>query len=384
MKSWIHHQRGRVLRQAHVELDALDGLKEDELSRQGFSGRVAEFYRRNEPTAWTRIEGTIRPWDLDGFMLEPEDLHDPRGKPLRVFHNADVTISISRRSAPMPYYARSAEGDQVFFVHEGTGTFATEFGPIPYEPGDYIIIPKGVTYCIVPDDDRNYFLIIESVGEIEWYDFGPLGRHMPFDPALLFIPSPTDASPTKADTGQIEWEVQIRYDNETSSIFYPFDPFDVEGWKGDLFPTKLNIRDYRPIVSDRMHLMPSAHGIFQAPGFIICNFLPRPAEGEYEAERIPPFHRNIDCDEMMFVHGAKLHNSSMAPATMTLLPQGLHHGLPDSLAKQVRANWKKDDYYDQKLIAVDTTKPLRITEEAKCALRAVDQIRNAKLMDPDA
>src|SRR5215470_4228403 len=120
MKSWIHHSRGRVLRQAHVGLDALGGLKGDELGRKGFVGRVAELYRKNEPTAWTRIEGTLRPWDLDGYKLEPSDLKDPAGGPLRLFYNEDVSIWVSRRREAMPYCARNADGDEIFFVHEGT------------------------------------------------------------------------------------------------------------------------------------------------------------------------------------------------------------------------------------------------------------------------
>ena len=44
--------RRAAVGQAHVDLE---GLKDDELGRQGFSGKVAELYRRNDPTAWSRI-----------------------------------------------------------------------------------------------------------------------------------------------------------------------------------------------------------------------------------------------------------------------------------------------------------------------------------------
>lgn len=37
MKSWIHFSKGQVPHQAHV---GVGELKEDELGRQGFSGRV--------------------------------------------------------------------------------------------------------------------------------------------------------------------------------------------------------------------------------------------------------------------------------------------------------------------------------------------------------
>jgi homogentisate 1,2-dioxygenase len=381
MRSWIHLSKGRVLRQAHVNLPSLGGLKEDELGRKGFSGRVAELYRRNEPTAWTRLEGNLRPWDIDGLRLDPSDQTDANGGPLRIFFNDEVSVWVSRRRQPMPFTFRNVTGDEVYFIHEGTGTIDTEFGPIPYEPGDWIVLPKGVTYRVLPDGERNYFMIVESVGEIEFADFGPLGRHAPFDPALVFVPSPRVEEPTREPSGR-EWEVRIKHAAEYTSLFYPFDPLDVYGWKGDLFPIKLNIRDYRPVTSDRIHIMPSAYCLFKASGFIICNFLPRPAEGDAEAERVPPFHRNIDYDEMLFAHSGGSINSSFEPASFFLTPQGIHHGLSDEFSQLVRKTWKKHDYYDYKLIAVETERPLKVSPEASGVARLGSQINNTVAARP--
>jgi homogentisate 1,2-dioxygenase len=132
MKSWIHLAKGQVPRQARV---GVGELKEDLLGRQGFFGRAAELYHLHGPTAWTRIEGSLRPWDIDGYQLKPNDQNDPRGDPLTVFYNADVSIAISRRRTAMPYCCRNADGDEIYFIHRGSGVFETEFGPIPYELG---------------------------------------------------------------------------------------------------------------------------------------------------------------------------------------------------------------------------------------------------------
>ena len=40
----------------------------------------------------------------------------------------------------------------------------------------------------------------------------------------------------------------------------------VVGWKGALFPVKLNIRNILPIMSDRIHIPPSSWATFEAPG----------------------------------------------------------------------------------------------------------------------
>jgi homogentisate 1,2-dioxygenase len=68
---------------------------------------------------------------------------------------------------------------------------------------------------------------------------------------------------------------------------------------------KLNVRDLRPLMSDRIHLPPSAHTTFQAPGFVVCTFVPRPLEGDPSARRVPSYHRNVDYDEVIFTHGGE-------------------------------------------------------------------------------
>jgi homogentisate 1,2-dioxygenase len=380
MRSWIHFARGKVARQAHVGVGEL-GLMEDELGRQGFTGRVAELYRLEEPIGWTRSEGSLRSWDLDGKNLAPSDYDDPAGVPLPVFQNEDVVISVSRRQTEMPYAARNVSGDELFFVHRGTGTFHTEFGDIPYEPGDWILFPKGVTYRVAPDASENYFLITETVGEISFPDFGPIGRQAPFDPTLIFVPEPSarsSAAPARSGAAK-EWEVRIKHAGTFTSFFYPHDPIgDVVGWKGDLFPLKLNIRDYRPLMSDRIHLMPTAYRIFEAHGVIICNVLPRPAESDPEAERIPPYHRNVDFDEFLFAHGGTVLGAAIEPASMTVTPQGLHHGLGQDFQKHAKQNRKTNDRMDAQLILIDTVRSLKITEAGKLAARSHDQYRQAQ------
>ena len=57
---------------------------------------------------------------------------------------------MSRRSEPMPFYFRNADGDELIFVHRGEGIIETDFGPLKFEPGDYIVVPRAVTYRVTP------------------------------------------------------------------------------------------------------------------------------------------------------------------------------------------------------------------------------------------
>src|SRR5262249_11858731 len=97
MRSWIHHAKGRHVRQARV---GLGDLREEHISRHGFFGPVAMIYREHGPNEIVRIEGTLHPRRVaDTARVEPSDMTDPRGAPEVMLSNADVSVAISRRGA---------------------------------------------------------------------------------------------------------------------------------------------------------------------------------------------------------------------------------------------------------------------------------------------
>src|SRR6202035_95996 len=89
MRSWIHFTRGRFVRQARV---GLGELREEHLSRQGFAGPVAMLYRTDGPNEVVRIEGEYRPRQIDSADVVAADAADPRGAPLILLSNEDVSI----------------------------------------------------------------------------------------------------------------------------------------------------------------------------------------------------------------------------------------------------------------------------------------------------
>ncbi len=198
MESFIHLRKGTTPRRLHADLD---GLKDDELGRGGFTGRTANMYRRNDPTAY-RSAGPLRPVDVLAGELKPSDATDAAGGPMLLFSNADCQVLLSRRSEPMPYFARYVDGDLLWFVHKGAGLIETEFGPLRYRDGDWVYIPKACTFRQVPDDESTV-LLIQTTDELRVPPPGTLGRHFPFDPSQAVIPDPapmtmtTDATSTR-------------------------------------------------------------------------------------------------------------------------------------------------------------------------------------------
>src|SRR5277367_2135967 len=154
MESFVHLRKGKTPRRLHADLD---GLKDDELGRGGFTGRTANMYRRHDPTAY-RAEGPLRPIDVLCSDLKPSDATDANGGPLLMFSNDDCRVLLE-----------------------------TEFGPLGYREGDWVYIPKACTWRQVPERETT-LLMIEATDEFRVPPPGSLGRHFPFDPSQAVIP----------------------------------------------------------------------------------------------------------------------------------------------------------------------------------------------------
>lgn len=347
--------RGTVTRQAHVGLPP--GTWEEEHARRGFVGRASHLYHLNPPTAWTRVEGPLRPRLFLGDRLAAPDLLDPRATPAVLLENDDAVLAVSRRTQPMPYFVRNADGDEVIFVHRGRGRVETDYGPLAWEPGDYLWLPKGTTYRLVPAGDDTVLVVIET-REFSLPERGLMGQHAFIDPAMFEVPEPAP----HRERG--EFEVRVKRDRQWTSFFYPFHPLDVVGWKGDLVPLRFNVRDLRPVMSARYHLPPTVHATFVAEACAVCTFAPRPFESDPQAQRLPYYHRNVDYDEVLFYHaGEFMSRHGVGPGAFTLHPQGIHHGPHPRAFETVRTR----EATNEVAILIETTRPLRLTPEAEKA-----------------
>jgi homogentisate 1,2-dioxygenase len=350
--SWIHLTRGRFVRQARV---GLGDLREEHLSRQGFAGQVAMLYRTDGPNEVVRFEGDYRPRQIDSAA---QDASDPRGGWQTLLANDDVAVAISRRREPMPYCCRDMEGDLLYFVHRGRGVFATEFGPLPYEPGDWVLLPKATTFRHLPDAADSFLLLVESPQPIRLCEHEQVGRHTPLDPTMLEAPEVVDYGWPKQD----EYEVRLKHRGGHSSVFYRNDPMRVVGWKGDLFPFKFNVRSILPIMSDRIHVPTSSWATFEAPGFVVLSIVPMTAVADLAAEELPSYHRNIDMDEVMLSH-ADEDPDGRRPGSFRHTPQGVLHGANEAYRAEFQARREPGTRRTSTSVGVDSFRPLVPTAE---------------------
>jgi homogentisate 1,2-dioxygenase len=351
----IPYVRGTVAPQAHVGVP--EGTVEEEYAREGFFGRYAHLYRREAPVGWTRIEGPLRPRAYAAIRAPATDAAasgDWLAARADLLENHDCRIGFAALAAPAPYYTRNADADELLFVHTGSGRLETDFGPLAYDPGDYLVIPRGTVYRMAPTTPTGV-LVVETTGALAVPERGMLGQHALFDPAVLKVPSPGERSALAA-TAAGEWELRIKRQGQITRVFYPFCPLNTVGWKGTLTVWQLNVRDIRPVLSDRYHLPPSAHTTWLAPGVAICTFAPRPLEnGDPRAVKVPFYHSNIDYDEVIFYHAGQFFSrEGIGAGMLTFHPQGIHHGPQGGASARTQAL----THTEEVAVMIDTRQPL--------------------------
>jgi len=315
---------GQASRQAHADLPP--GTYERELGKEGFFGPATHMYHRHPPTGWTSWEGPLRPRAFDlNALVQPGDGISPFAAP-PVLGNKSLEMRFWTLPRKMPALARNADGDQLLFLHAGGGEFFCDYGHLAVTAGDYIVIPRGTMWRLEPSAAMRILLIEATNSSYQLPDRGIAGAHAIFDPAILDLPMLDDAFlAQQQDAG--EWQVQVKRQNEISTVTYPFNPLDAVGWQGDLAPFRLNVKDIRPLMSHRFHLPPSAHTCFVADRFVVATFVPRPFETDPGAIKVPFFHNNDDYDEVIFYHaGDFFSRDNIKPGMMTFHPCGFTHG----------------------------------------------------------
>ncbi|MDH5646965.1 MAG: homogentisate 1,2-dioxygenase, partial [Candidatus Heimdallarchaeota archaeon] len=290
------------------------------------------------------------------------DITDSNANYTLIMYNENIRVSISRMSKEMPYYFRNGDGDECIFIHFGSGVFESDYGNFNYNIGDYIVIPRGTSYRLVPNVSDNFYVVIEATdSQFDLPDRGMLGPNAQFDPAIIETPKIPE-NPTRPND---EWELRIKKYNEYTSVYYPFNPVqDTIGWKGDCVPMKINIDDFRPITSPKYHLPPSVHTTFVANGFVICSFVPRPLE-DPDVLRIPFYHSNIEYEEVIFYHdGQFFSRHGIDIGNMTYHPPGIHHGPQPQAFDRVQNN-PEVLKTNEKAVMIDTRRPLFVTDALK-------------------
>lgn len=356
MRQWFQFpiQEGITSRQAHCDLP--EGTYERECGKEGFFGPASHMYHSHPPTGWISWEGPLRPRAIDTNKITDTG-HSPWDGPL-ILYNNNIKLRIWHCTQPMSHLARNGDGDEILFVHQGSGDLFCDYGHLHFTDGDYLVIPRATSWRITPTSPVTLLCIEATNSSYQMAERGIVGQHAVYDTGVLEYARINDAFLEQQNDSQ-HWQVKLKARHHINTITYPFNPLDAQGWKGHLTAFKLNWRDIRPLMSHRCHLPPSAHTTFVADGFIICTFVPRPIESDPGALKVPFFHNNDDYDEVLFYHRGNFFSRDNIEAGMiTHHPCGFSHGPhPKALAT---SQSKPKTETDEVAVMIDTRRPLEV------------------------
>ncbi|GAA4466121.1 homogentisate 1,2-dioxygenase [Nibrella saemangeumensis] len=369
----FYHTLGQIPPKRHTQFEKPDGglYYEQLFGTIGFDGMSSLLYHIHRPTMVKEVlesvamepklavEKNMLSRKLIGFDITPVDDFIESRVPLLV--NKDVIFGLAApRRSMTEYFYKNADSDEMLFIHRGSGNLRTLLGTIPFEYGDYLVIPRGMIYQIEFNSDDNRLLYLESHTPIytpKRYrnHFGQLLEHSPFCERDFVLPRDLETHDEKG-----EFLMKIKKQGSLHSLVYASHPFDVVGWDGYNFPYGFSIFNFEPITG-RVHQPPPVHQTFQTDSFVVCSFCPRLYDYHPKAIPAPYNHSNIDSDEVLYyVDGDFMSRNDIAKGHITLHPGGIPHG-PHPGAMERSIGKKETQEY---AVMVDTFRPLMLTEQA--------------------
>lgn len=358
---------GRLPDAPHTQLKAPDGrlLYEHCITRQGFDGAYTIAYHEHRPhEAQPAADAPIplppaerqperllrRHYASPGSALALEPFPRHRG---RLLENADVALSLAMPTRSDAAYFANADGDELYFVHAGSGTLRTPLGDVSYRAGDYVYVPRSLLHRFVLDGGAQHWFIIElrqplRLPELYRNNVGQLRLDAPY--SHRDFRGPVYAAPR--DEGLRDFWLKTQ--STLQKYHLSASPLDVVGWDGSLYPFAFSIDAFKPKVG-KVHLPPPAHATFEAPGVLICSFVPRPLDFHEQGVPCPYPHSSVDVDEVLFYsRGTFTSRRGVGPGSISHHPRGIAHG-PHPGAYEASIGVKRTD---EVAVMLDCSAPL--------------------------
>ncbi len=262
----------------------------------------------------------------------------------------------------------NADGEMLIVLQQEKLRFVTEFGRIEAEPGEIVLIPRGVKFRVelMGGPARGY--ICENYGgAFTLPERGPIGANCLANARDFLTPVAAYEDKDVATTLTVKWGGSL-WQTELGHS-----PLDVVAWHGNYAPFKYDLRRFNAVGSISFdHPDPSIFSVLSAPSetpgasnvdFVI--FPERWAVAE-DTFRPPWYHRNIMSEFMGLIYGVyDAKPEGFTPGGMSLHNLMLPHG-PDATAYH---NASTGDLRPVKLTGTmafmfETRYPQRVTQYA--------------------
>jgi homogentisate 1,2-dioxygenase len=362
----------------HTVLRAPDGaiLYEEMLTRGGFSGAFTYLYHRYPTTPAVEISPAARGHavaaaDERGRTPLKRRLYDtrkmtPGGMPfecrLPLLFNADLTVYFACPTEGDDVYFANGDGDELWFVQEGSGRLESVCGWLPVQEGDYVWVPRSMIHRWHVTSPMRMLCFEAHGGVVVPNDFrnpiGQLKMDAPYTHRDFVRPEGPIATTSKVQDGP--HELIVKKGGRFTRVGLERPPMDVVGWDGFVYPWAFAITKYQP-KTGLVHLPPTIHSTFAGPGFLVCSFVPRVTDTHPQAIPCPYPHSSVDCDEViLYLRGNFTSRRGVGPGAISLHPAGIAHG-PHPGAYEASIGSTRTD---ELAVMVDTYLPLAPTAQA--------------------
>ncbi len=369
----FYHKQGKIPAKRHTQFRKPDGnlYAEELVSTEGFNSIYSLIYHCHPPTLVSHIgeEWSVEPKIAAHRNMQHRSYLTWNVPPTKdyiesrktLLMNSDVRIGVAAPTQSVTdYYFKNTDGDEVLFIHEGSGYMQSIYGRIDFEYGDYIVIPRGTIYQLHFNDSQNRVFFVESPSPVyppKRYQnsMGQLLEHSPYCERDIKLPVNLETFDQKG-----EFKVMVKKQDYIYPYTYTTHPFDAIGWDGFLYPFGFSIHNYEPITG-RLHMPPPIHQTFEGKGYVICSFVPRLYDYHPLSVPAPYNHSNVDSDEILYyVDGDFMSRKHVEKGMITLHPKGIPHGPhPGTVEKSLGAKETRE-----LAVMIDPFSPLMITEEA--------------------
>jgi homogentisate 1,2-dioxygenase len=287
-------------------------------TRDGFLGDLCVAIRPHTIYQYVSVDGPHAPRRLRLADIETADRSDPYALPT-VFATSrhDVTLSVSARTAPMPYVFRNTECDEVHFVQDGELEYVTDFGTLRAAPGDFVGIGRTVSYRVNPLSAATLRVIVETPEVVQVKPPAPFGMvnfGRDFKRPLI--------EPPAVDG---ETEIWLKSFDGVTKFVAPHNPLACLAIADGVAPAwQLNLKSIAPLAYPNAGGPPGQFAQTPSTDVMLYSLSARPPAAR------PPQHHNADYDEVIFYFaGPGAYGEMTEPGLMVWTPKGVTHWGPE-------------------------------------------------------
>lgn len=265
-------------------------------------------------------------------------------------------------------YFNNYDSEMLLIPVKGRITVETELGKLSANPGEIIVIPRGIAIQLIVDEQLAFGYLAENGGlTFRLPELGIIGanglahpRHFMY-PNAAFKPNDIDGWQWVKYQGLL-WERKI-----TNS------PLNVVAWHGNYAPYQYNLNHFNTLNSVSYdHPDPSIYTVLtsesEIPGVANLDFVIFPKRWSVAKHtfRLPYFHRNIMSELMGLIEGQyDAKSQGFEPGGVSIHNKMIPHG-PDYLSfQQEIKSIEKPNYLENTLaFMLESNEIWQVTEQA--------------------